>query len=937
MGKEEQEKKNDDLRVETPEAQPSEEVVRVYAEPVEYSFGKFHSTREGLSSEEVERRRAALGGKRNELTEEEEPSLVLQFLEKFTDPMVVMLLVSACISLLMKQYDDAFSIVLAVVIVSTVGFVQEYKSEQSVAALKELIAHRCVVLRDGVPEDVLAADLVPGDVVQLAAGVRVPADMRLFETANLAVNESLLTGEVEPASKQSGVVDAAAGVHLAERSNMAFMGTSVAAGSGLGVVTAIGDATELGTVARMLQDAEKKTPLQQSMDQLAKQLSLFSTVAIAAICLVGFVQGKPALQMFNMAVSLIVAAIPEGLPIAVTVTLALGVNRMAARNAIVRKLPAVEALGATNVICVDKTGTLTQNQMTVAELYTTQHILCAHAADSLVEGGVLLRAEATGEVMADPLKDRDVAELLRAAVLCNNADISTGQLVGQPTEGGLLSLAHKLGCPDWRRSTRRLAEIPFDSETKWMAVKVEAEPQPKYYVKGAAEVIAARCVDGFGAPVRREAIMEAYRAMASKALRVIALACSAPQEPRTTATETGEGNSGNSGNSDEIGDLLFIGLVGLRDPPRAGVKEAVAECRRNHVRVVMITGDSRETAVAVARELALCEDVDAPGVALSAAELDALPSGDAEAQERIKRASVFYRMTPAHKVKVVNAHRARGGAIVAMTGDGVNDAPALSRADIGIAMGRGSDVCKEASEIILVDNNFSTIVAAIDEGKVIFENIKNFLHFQLTTSVAAMLLIACCSILDLPLPLNATQILLINIIMDGPPAQSLTFEKYRDRQHSTPPRDPRASIVSRAMALKIALSSVLMVLGTVGIFLLSLPSQDLDIHVLNAMNDSPAMASTMAFTTFVLFQVFNAVNCRSLTKSVFTVGVFSNTAFNYSTLGTLVAQLLVIYLRPLQLIFRTSALTLPQLGLCVAVASSVWIVDEVIKLFTRRS
>jgi len=897
-----------------------EEVVRIYTEPKEYSFELFHSRESGLTSEEVEERQKALGDKKNELTEEEEKGLIWQFLEKFTDPMVVMLLISACISLLMKQFDDAFSIILAVVIVSTVGFVQEYKSEQSVEKLKELIAHRCVVIRDGQPADILARDLVTGDIVQLATGARVPADLRLFDTTNLAVDESLLTGEVEPSNKQTEPIDSQTGAMLALRSNMAFMGTSVSAGSGLGIVTAIGDDTELGSIKQMLTDTEKKTPLQYSMDQLAKQLSLFSTIAIAIICVIGFLQGKPALQMFNMAVSLIVAAIPEGLPIAVTVTLALGVNRMAARNAIVRKLPAVEALGATNVICVDKTGTLTQNQMTVTEIYTTRHIICTHAKDSLTEGGVTLSTkddDGNDVVINDPLRDRGIAELLRASVLCNNAEICVDQLIGQPTEGGLLSLAFKLGCPDYRKDHKKIDEIPFESQTKWMAVKVEDEPSPRFYVKGATEVIAERCTDSIEGSFNHEAVLEAYRTMAGKTLRVIALAYCSGDRDRPDS------------------DLVFIGLVGLRDPPRAGVREAIRECNKNHVRVVMITGDSKETALAVAKDLELCEDVDAPGVAMSAADFEGLSFDDEKSLERVRSANVFYRMTPAHKVEVIKGHSLGTKSVVAMTGDGVNDAPALSRADIGIAMGRGSDVCKEASEIILVDNNFSTIVAAIDEGKVIFENIKNFLHFQLTTSVAAMLLIAFCSILDLPLPLNATQILLINIIMDGPPAQSLTFEKYRDRKHSTPPRDPKAPIVNKSMIFKITISSILMVIGTIGVFIYALPNEDRSINVLKEMNDSPLLASTMAFTTFVLFQVFNALNCRSLTKSTFTVGLFSNDVFNYSTLGTLLAQLLVIYVRPFQLIFHTVALNPVQLFICLVVSSSVWIIDEIIKLFRQ--
>jgi len=892
----------------TPAVRPGSDVIEVYARGVEFSFSKFRTSPAGLTSAEANARREQ-SGKRNELAQEPEESLVVQYLKKFTDPMVVLLLISATISIIMRQVEDACSIVLAVIIVSTVGFVQEYKSEKAVDALKELVAHRCIALRDGKPVDMLAADLVEGDVVQLAPGMRVPADLRLFEASSLAVNESLLTGEPEAAAKSTDPLPETGGVNLAERSNMVFAGTSVAAGTGAGIVTAIGDDTELGKISEMLQEKDRKTPLQLSMDDFGKRLSLFSMVVIVAISVVGFLQGKPALSMFNMAVSLIVAAIPEGLPIAVTVTLALGVTRMSSRNAIVRKLPAVEALGATNVICVDKTGTLTQNQMTVTAIYTARPINVVHEKESLTEGGVTMTVDDGTNEKITPQTDRHLAELLRAAVLCNNAQIDSSSVVGQPTEGGLLSVAHKAGIPDFRKTLRRIREIPFSSQTKWMAVQVESEPAPRFYVKGGVEVVLPRCTDAYSGALNRDAIDTEYRRLASRSLRVIAVAF---------------------GDSPE-GGLVFLGLLGLRDPPRHGVREAVQICKDSHVRVVMITGDSKETAIAIARELGIAQSEDE---ALSAAEIDSLPL--AEVDERVRRANVFYRMTPAHKVKVVNAHSARGGSIVAMTGDGVNDAPALSHADIGIAMGRGgSDVCKEASELILVDNNFSTIVAAIEEGKVIFENIKNFLHFQLTTSIAAMLLTAVCSIADLPLPLNPTQILLINIIMDGPPAQSLTFESYRDRSHRQPPRDPRASIVDARMAAKIAVSAITMVIGTISVFLWAIPSDNLTFEALTEMNEPPRYASTMAFTTFVLFQLFNAFNCRSATKSVFTIGLFSNRGINWCFLGSIAAQLLVIYTGPLNLIFRTTPVPPSSLLLCFLVASSVWIIDELWKFLSH--
>ncbi|KAH3757419.1 calcium-transporting P-type ATPase, PMR1-type [Pelomyxa schiedti] len=878
---------------------PSQLVIDCYSNDEEHVMDALHTSLAGLSASEVAIRQEQDG--KNELEEEEDESLVMQFLDKFQDPMVVLLLCSACISLLMRQWDDAISIVVAVIIVSTVGFVQEYKSEKAVQALKEFVAPKCIVVREGNHIEIEAAELVVGDIVILAPGCRVPADLRLVESVELQVNESLLTGESEPVQKYVTPI-AATKCAISDRLNMVCMGATVSSGTGKGVVVCIGKNTELGKIFQFLQKKEeKKTPLQISMDNFGKQLSIVSSVVIVLISVIGFLQGKPPLQMFNMAVSLVVAAIPEGLPIAVTVTLALGVTRMSHRKAIVRKLPAVEALGATNVICVDKTGTLTQNKMTVTDIYCDQLLQVEMTEPVSFVHGTAKFVNNKGGV--ETLKSGShLYELIKASVCCNNARFNGDSLVGLPTEGALLSLASKAGLPDFRSEIARQSEVPFSSLTKWMGVTCG----DRFIIKGAPEVVVTKCTRSFdGSPLDMHEIQQVVINMSSKALRVLAFACS-------------------SGSQE---DMTFLGLVGVIDPPRPGVKEAIASVKHTGIHVVMITGDSKDTAIAVASQLGLTASSD---TALSASDIDQM--SPEQLKERVSNTSVFYRMTPAQKVKIVNAYKSLN-MVTCMTGDGVNDAPAVSRSDIGIAMGAGgSDVCKEAAEIILVDNNFSTIVAAIEEGKVIFNNIKNFLHFQLTTSVAAMGLIAFCSLADLPLPLNPMQILWINIIMDGPPAQSLTFEANREATTQRP-RDLKASPVDLKMIGKICLSAFLMVVGTMWIFLQTIPQG----KALSEMNEAPKEATTIGFTTFVLFQLFNAFNCRSFSKSVLTLGLFSNIYLTLSVLGALATQMVVIYLPFLQLVFRTSSVTMSQLGLCVAVASSVLIVDELWKLFSLLS
>ncbi|XP_061885758.1 calcium-transporting ATPase type 2C member 1 isoform X2 [Entelurus aequoreus] len=856
----------------------------------------------GLSEEEVVRRRIYHGWNEFDISEEE--PLWRKYISQFKDPLILLLLASAVISVLMRQLDDAISITVAIIIVVTVAFVQEYRSEKSLEELGKLVPPECHCVRQGQPQHMLARELVPGDTVCLSVGERVPADLRLFEASDLSVDESSLTGETAPCSKSTTHQPDATNRDIASRSNIAFMGTLVRCGRAKGIVIGTGENSEFGEVFKMMQAEEApKTPLQKSMDLLGKQLSLYSFGIIGVIMLVGWLQGKRILDMFTIGVSLAVAAIPEGLPIVVTVTLALGVMRMVKKRAIIKKLPIVETLGCCNVICSDKTGTLTKNEMTVTQMFT---------ADGLHAEVTGVGYNGAGEVLVDGevvhgFSHPSFSKIVEVSCVCNDSVIRNETLLGRPTEGALIALAMKMGLESLQQEYVRQEEYPFTSEKKWMAVRcVHRTQQDKagvFFVKGAYEQVIRFCRSyynkGTALPLNHQQ-MELYQQqisyMGTAGLRVLAFA-SGP----------------------EMGSLTFLGLVGIIDPPRSGVKEAVAALISSGVAIKMITGDSQETAVSIASRLGLsskgCQ-------CLSGDEVDHLDLQQLSCV--VPRVSVFYRASPRHKLKIVKSLQ-NIGAVVAMTGDGVNDAVALKAADIGVAMGQtGTDVCKEAADMILVDDDFQTIMSAIEEGKGIYNNIKNFVRFQLSTSIAALTLISLATLMNFPNPLNAMQILWINIIMDGPPAQSLGVEPVDRGVIRQPPRNVKDSILTRSLIIKVLVSAFIIVCGTLFVFW-----RELQDNVITPRD------TTMTFTCFVFFDMFNALSSRSQTRMVHEMGLCSNRTFCFAVLASIMGQLLVIYFPPLQRVFQTESLSFFDLLFLVALTSSVCVVSEAIKKLER--
>jgi Ca2+-transporting ATPase len=859
----------------------------------------------GLSEPDADARLVRFG--ENRLAEARQRSPWLKFLDQFSSLLVLVLLFAAVLAWAIGDLKDAVVILIVVLLNAGLGFYQEHRAERTLAALKGMLAAHARVRRAGKMQEIAAMLLVPGDVVLLEAGDRIPADGRLLAAHNLEVEEAALTGESHAVGKSVEAL-AEANLPLGDRINMLYMNTVVTRGRAEFLVTTTGMATEMGKLAGMISAAEEgETPLQQQLDTLGKKLAALAGVVVTVIFALDFVRGMPWAEAALTAVALAVAAIPEGLPAVVTVTLAIGMRRMAQNRAILKKLSAVETLGSTTVICSDKTGTLTLNQMTARAGWFAGRQFTVSGEGYRAEGAIACSPSAAAGLVLRPL--------LLPMILCSDSRVRDNQLIGDPTEGALWVLAQKGGLdPEYEQEEQpRIAEIPFDSAHKFMATFHHAGENVEMFIKGAPDVLlmhSARWLAEIGTQplddAMREQVEDENHHLADQALRVLAVARRViPAHDFDPAGDLWAW----------VGDWTFLGLAGLMDPPRPEAKHAIAHCCHAGIQVKMITGDHQATAAAIGHELGL------EGEAVSGAELDAM--SDRELADRIGAISVFARVSPAHKVRLVKALKADGH-VVAMTGDGVNDAPALKAADIGIAMGvTGTAVTREAATMVLTDDNFATIVRAVEEGRVVYDNIVKFVRFQLSTNIGAILTVLAATLLSLPSPFTAIQLLWINIIMDGPPAMTLGIEPARPSIMRDRPRDRSAQILSLPRLGRLLLYGLTMMVGTLWLFQHGLAEY------------GQAYALTLAFTTFVLFQFFNVFNARSEHGSVFNPHFLKNGKLWLALLGVLLMQVVVVYWAPAQALFGTTDLQPDDWLKATLVASSVLLLDEGRKFMLR--
>lgn len=858
-------------------------------ETIEQSFQT--SKEEGLNKQTLLKHKETYG--ENVLQEKAGKTLWQMIFEQISDFMIIILIVAAVLSIVAHEVVDGVVILGIVVLNAVLGITQERKASNALAALKSMAAPKAKVIREGKIDLIDSKDLVPGDVVVLESGDYVPADLILFESINLKIDESALTGESVAVDKVIGQIkeDAAIG----DRTNSAFMSTIVTYGRGKGIVVGTGMTSEIGKIATMLNETkESKTPLQEKLASFGKMLGMICIAVCVIIFALGVYRGEPMLDVFMTAISLAVAAIPEGLPAVVTVVLAMGVTRMVSRHAIMKNLGAVETLGSTTVICTDKTGTLTQNKMTVLKIYDGEE-------EWQVSG---TGYKTSGEIVSDTSKSSDVIDkLLKAAVLCNDAKIKDEDVIGDPTEGALIVLGAKGGIDQEKchQTYPRLGEFPFDSDRKLMSTKHKIGDDYVMFTKGAPDVALSRCTKiMINNEIRditdedRRRILGKNKSYASKALRVLGYTYKLVNE--------------NSNLFDEEHELVFLGLTCMIDPPREEAKEAVKLCKKAGIRVVMITGDHITTASAIAMELGIIQDAD------EALEGHKIDDYDEDAFiEKVKKTSVFARVSPEHKVRIVESVKA-GGDVAAMTGDGVNDAPALKRADIGIAMGiTGTDVSKEAADMILTDDNFASIVDAVEEGRIIYSNIRKFVGFLLSCNIGEILIIFIAMLSGWAVPLVPIQLLWINLITDSFPAFALGLEKGEKNIMNQKPRNPSEPIVDRTMKIALGFQSVGLTLAVLGSYRLGF---------VMAGDVSPELqltiARTFSFITLIIGEMLRAYSARSEHQSLFTLNIFENKYLNYSVAGAIVLLFVVVYVPFLQPIFSTAPLALGQLGMAVS-------------------
>jgi|TARA_Y100000310_G_scaffold253216_1_gene260035 Ca2+-transporting ATPase len=840
---------------------------------------ELNTSEKGLTNAEVNRRIKKFGY--NEIEEKKKINPLTIFISQFKNFLVGILIVAVVVSLLVNEYLDAIVIAAILILNAVLGFIQEYRAEKSIEALKKLAPQKARVIRDSKIQEILAKFLVPGDIIELSAGDKVPGDSRLISLIDLATQEASLTGESNPISKS--IQKLKENIQIADMKNMIFSSTDVVRGKARAVVTSTGNNTEIGKIAKLIEAVEvEQTPLQKQLSVLGKFLAILTVIITIIVFITGVLKGGPIVEILITSIALAVAAVPEGLPTVVTISLALGVRRMVKRNSLIRKLPSVETLGETSVICSDKTGTLTMNEMTVTKLYVNNKIIDITGSGYKTEG----------KFSENP---KNFLLLLRIGVLCNNSSIDK-KIIGDPTEASLLVSAAKakFSKEQLQRQFPRLQEIPFSSERKMMSTINQVGNKKMMHTKGSPEKIIKLCtkilVNGRVTHLtnkKKKEILKVNDGLASKALRILAFAYK-------------ENNS-------KENNLIFVGLQGMIDPPRKEVKDSINLCKKAGIKVIMITGDHKLTAVAIANQLGIEGDV------LTGQELD-----KTNLNSIVNKVAIYARVNPIHKNKIVEALQKKKN-IVAMTGDGVNDAPALKKADIGIAMGiKGSDVSKEASDMILVDDDFSSIVNAIEEGRGIYDNIRKFVNYLLSSNFGEILVIFSASLMGWPLPLVAIQLLWINLITDGLPALALGVDPSSKDIMNEKPRKKEVPIIDKEMKFNILFIGALIAIGTLFLFNRSL-------------SNGLIYARTIAFTSLVVFEIFRLQMVRSRSHT----GMFSNKYLVLAVLLSISLQLLVIY-TPLSSVFHTTAIQLMDWAYIIGIGVVIYVIGMGIRIIGNR-